>query len=66
MKKVDLRTDGQKERAVRNEAICKAYTTLRREQPLVTRNRVLVKVASDFGLVSQTVKDILIKGNAYV
>lgn len=64
--KNDLRTDGQKSRAERDAAICRAYKTLRNEQPLVTRNRVLVAVAKDYGLVSQTVKIILQKNNAYV
>ena len=60
-----MRTEGQKSRAERNAAICEAYRRLRTEQPLVTRNRVLEAVAQDFGLVSQTVKMILIRNGLY-
>lgn len=63
--KMDLRTEGQKSRAQRDAAICEAYQKIRGEQPLVTRNRILVAVARDFGLVSQTVKVILIKHGIY-
>lgn len=61
----DLRTDAQKVRAERDEKICAMYTSLREQQPLVTRNRVLLAVAEEFGLVGQTVKMILRKHNAY-
>ena len=66
MASIDLRTAGQKTRAERDLEICKAYTKLRKEQPLVTKNRVLVAVAKDFGLVTQTIKGILRKHDAYV
>lgn len=61
----DLRTEAQKERAARDEKICTMYASLREQQPLVTRNRVLLAVAEEFGLVGQTVKMILRKHNAY-
>ena len=61
----DLRTDLQISRAKRDEEICKMYANLRSEQPLVTRNRVLLTVAKEFGLVGQTIKMILRKHDAY-
>lgn len=61
----DLRTEAQKARAERDEKICAMYSSLREQQPLVTRNRVLLAVAEEFGLVGQTVKMILRKHNAY-
>ena len=63
--KEELMTEGQKARCARNCEIVKAYVQIRKEQPLVTRNRVLEKLAVDFGLVSQTVKNILRKADAY-
>lgn len=63
--KKDLRTDSQIERQKRDAEICKMYSTLRAQQPLVSRNRVLVAVAKEYGLVGMTVKLILRKNNAY-
>lgn len=62
----DFRTDGQVARDKRDEQIVATYTEFRKEQPLVTRNRVLAEVGKQFGLVTQTVKGILRKYNAYV
>ena len=62
---VDLRTAAQVERDKRDAAICKAYATIRAQQPLVSRNRVLWAVAKEYGLVGMTVKGILRKYNAY-
>ncbi len=63
--KKDLRTEMQIERQKRDAAICKMYSTLRAQQPLVSKNRVLVAVAKEYGLVGMTVKLILRKNNAY-
>ncbi len=65
MMKRDLRTETQKERSKRDADICKMYSTLRAQQPLVSKNRVLVAVAKEYGLVGMTVKLILKKNNAY-
>jgi 3-methyladenine DNA glycosylase Tag len=61
----DLRTMKQKERDKRDAAICKAYSTLRRQQPLVSRNRVLAVVAEEYNVAGMTVKNILRKNDAY-
>lgn len=63
--KKDLRTEAQANRQKRDENIVKMYTTLRKQQPLVSRNRVLLAVAEEYGLVGMTVKLILRKNNAY-
>lgn len=63
--KKDLRTEAQAMRQKRDDAIVKMYTTLREQQPLVSRNRVLLAVAKEYGLVGMTVKLILRKNNAY-
>ena len=62
----DLRTDLQVKRSHRDADICKRYTALRAEQPLVTRNRVLLTVAKEYGLVGMTIKGILRKNGAYI
>lgn len=64
--KTDLRTELQVRRSNRDADICKRYTTLRQEQPLVTRNRVLLTVAKEYGLVGMTIKGILRKHDAYI
>lgn len=63
--KKDLRTELQAQREKRDADICKMYATLRAQQPLVSRNRVLLAVAEEYGLVGMTVKLILRKNNAY-
>lgn len=63
--KKDLRTEMQVQRQERDAKICKMYATLRAQQPLVSRNRVLLAVAEEYGLVGMTVKLILRKNNAY-
>lgn len=63
--KKDLRTELQAQRDKRDSDICKMYSTLRAQQPLVSRNRVLLAVAKEYGLVGMTVKLILRKNNAY-
>lgn len=65
MSATEFMTEGQKSRAQRDAAVVNAYARIRAEQPLVTRNRVLIKVGNDFGLVSQTIKGILRKYDAY-
>ena len=61
----DLRTKTQIQRSQRDAQICEMYTSLRKQQPLVSRNRVLLAVAEEFGLVGMTVKGILRKNEAY-
>ncbi len=63
--KKDLRTELQAQRQKRDADIVKMYTALRQQQPLVSRNRVLLAVAEEYGLVGMTVKLILRKYNAY-
>ena len=63
--RVDLRTSTQVQRDKRDAEICKAYARIREAQPLVSRNRVLLAVAKEYGLVGMTVKLILRKNNAY-
>ena len=63
--KKDLRTELQAQRQKRDADIVKMYATLRAQQPLVSRNRVLLAVAKEYGLVGMTVKLILRKNNAY-
>jgi hypothetical protein len=63
--KKDLRTEMQVQRQERDAKICKMYAQLRAQQPLVSRNRVLLAVAEEYGLVGMTVKLILRKNNAY-
>ena len=61
----DFRTDFQKSNAVRNAAICERYTSIRRDQPLVSRNRVLCVVAKEYGLTGMSIKKILRKYDLY-
>jgi hypothetical protein len=61
----DLRTEGQKMRERRDADIVRMYTSLREQQPLVSRNRVLLVVAKEYGLVGMTIKGILRRHNAY-
>lgn len=64
-KGMDLRTSAQVTRDKRDADICKAYAKIREAQPLVSRNKVLLAVAKEYGLVGMTVKLILRKNNAY-
>lgn len=63
---MDLRTDLQKTREERDKEICETYMSIRKSQPYASKNRVLIAVAKEYGIVGQTVKVILTKNNCYV
>lgn len=55
----DLRTENERKRDVRNARICSDFKVLREQLPTATLNRLALKLATDYKMTSQSIRNIL-------